>query len=317
VPQQTYEITAPNGKTLEVTGDRMPTEAELHQIFAAAGVETQATPAKSNGPMRRSRTGSLYQSPDDSGASDFASGALSVVNPMTYVRAAKGAYDDPLGAVASLATSPARVLGGLVTEPASTLGSLAMGAALPPMLRGSVRAAGMTPAMTRAALDLNPELVGIISPRLANALKTAKRLKDALGTNAAPAEATAPGRVVGRAPTVNDTLMSALNDLRTPSTTHGELPTMGDAQAGRRCGSAPSGDGSVQSTPRTTSRKRGRGPVVTGGRDKRSVGRRRPRHRRVLSRAIWANSAHRRRMKRYESARMADQSERRSGRKER
>lgn len=37
MPQQTFEITAPNGKTLEVTGDRVPTEAELQDIFAKVG----------------------------------------------------------------------------------------------------------------------------------------------------------------------------------------------------------------------------------------------------------------------------------------
>lgn len=37
--QQTYSITAPNGKTLEVTGDHMPTEPELREIFAKAGVD--------------------------------------------------------------------------------------------------------------------------------------------------------------------------------------------------------------------------------------------------------------------------------------
>jgi hypothetical protein len=38
--QQTYEITAPNGKVLSITGDRVPNETELHDIFAKAGVET-------------------------------------------------------------------------------------------------------------------------------------------------------------------------------------------------------------------------------------------------------------------------------------
>lgn len=42
----TYSITAPNGRTLDVTGDRMPTESELKDIFAKAGVETQ--PAQSD-----------------------------------------------------------------------------------------------------------------------------------------------------------------------------------------------------------------------------------------------------------------------------
>lgn len=45
MPQQTFDITAPNGKTLTVTGDHMPTEAELHDIFAKAGVETAAQPS--------------------------------------------------------------------------------------------------------------------------------------------------------------------------------------------------------------------------------------------------------------------------------
>ena len=47
MPSQTYEITAPNGRTLEITGDHVPTESELHDIFAAAGVETGAGPAPS------------------------------------------------------------------------------------------------------------------------------------------------------------------------------------------------------------------------------------------------------------------------------
>lgn len=38
--QQTYEITAPNGKTLEITGDHVPTESDLRDIFAKAGVDT-------------------------------------------------------------------------------------------------------------------------------------------------------------------------------------------------------------------------------------------------------------------------------------
>lgn len=47
---QTYSLTAPNGKTLDVTGDHVPTEAELHEIFKAAGVDTTSTaPAPSAG----------------------------------------------------------------------------------------------------------------------------------------------------------------------------------------------------------------------------------------------------------------------------
>lgn len=42
--QQTFEITAPNGKTLEVSGDHMPNESELQEIFSKAGVATKDDP---------------------------------------------------------------------------------------------------------------------------------------------------------------------------------------------------------------------------------------------------------------------------------
>lgn len=42
MPQQTFEITAPNGKVLEITGDRMPNEGEIRSIFKKAGVDVQA-----------------------------------------------------------------------------------------------------------------------------------------------------------------------------------------------------------------------------------------------------------------------------------
>lgn len=41
MPQQVYEITAPNGRVLEITGDRMPNEGEIRSIFKKAGVEVQ------------------------------------------------------------------------------------------------------------------------------------------------------------------------------------------------------------------------------------------------------------------------------------
>lgn len=42
--QQTFEITAPNGKTLEVSGDHVPNEYELQEIFLKAGVATKDEP---------------------------------------------------------------------------------------------------------------------------------------------------------------------------------------------------------------------------------------------------------------------------------
>lgn len=41
MPQQTMRVTAPNGRTLTIKGDRVPTEAELRDIFSKAGVDTE------------------------------------------------------------------------------------------------------------------------------------------------------------------------------------------------------------------------------------------------------------------------------------
>lgn len=47
---QTMEVQAPNGKTLTITGDHVPSEAELHDIFAKAGVDTTTQPPASPSP---------------------------------------------------------------------------------------------------------------------------------------------------------------------------------------------------------------------------------------------------------------------------
>lgn len=49
MPQQTYEITAPNGKVLEITGDRPPNEGEIRSIFAKAGVDVRPPQSKEPG----------------------------------------------------------------------------------------------------------------------------------------------------------------------------------------------------------------------------------------------------------------------------
>lgn len=44
--QQTFQITAPDGKTtLEITGDRVPTAAELQEIFKASGITVPSAPS--------------------------------------------------------------------------------------------------------------------------------------------------------------------------------------------------------------------------------------------------------------------------------
>lgn len=46
----TYEVQAPNGKTLSIEGDHVPSEAELQSIFKAAGVATGTTQSAPSGP---------------------------------------------------------------------------------------------------------------------------------------------------------------------------------------------------------------------------------------------------------------------------
>jgi hypothetical protein len=49
--QNTYTVTAPNGKSLSITGDKPPTEQELDEIFTAANVQAVSkTPAKAFAP---------------------------------------------------------------------------------------------------------------------------------------------------------------------------------------------------------------------------------------------------------------------------
>jgi len=46
MPAQTMTVTAPNGKTLDITGDHVPTESELHDIFQKAGVDAVTPPGR-------------------------------------------------------------------------------------------------------------------------------------------------------------------------------------------------------------------------------------------------------------------------------
>lgn len=82
----TYSITAPNGKTLEVTGDHVPSESELKDIFAAAGVATEAQP-------------------DGSAAMRFLSGAAKNLNPITAVEGAYNAVRHPFDTASSIVSS--------------------------------------------------------------------------------------------------------------------------------------------------------------------------------------------------------------------
>lgn len=84
----TYSITAPNGKTLEVTGDHVPSESELQDIFKQAGVDAGTAPSARLGPISRFTEGALRANPITNGV-DFLSqlvtdpkaAGASVVNP--------------------------------------------------------------------------------------------------------------------------------------------------------------------------------------------------------------------------------------------
>lgn len=77
-------------------------------------------------------------------------GFLTSINPMTYVRMAREAYNHPVDAAVSVATAPIRVAGGLITNPAETVGNLAGGmlaakavpVATPPAARATARVTG-------------------------------------------------------------------------------------------------------------------------------------------------------------------------------
>lgn len=91
---QTFEITAPNGKTLEISGDRMPNEAELHDIFAKAGVETGADFKSSN---EKDAYGNATVDPNTVGT--FAQHAWDQVNPIAAVQSLGNAAMHPIDTV--------------------------------------------------------------------------------------------------------------------------------------------------------------------------------------------------------------------------
>lgn len=70
--QRTFEITAPNGKVLEITGDRLPTETELRQMFTTLGVDKGTQPRAVKSATRR-----------------FVEGGIETANPIAIV---KGVY---------------------------------------------------------------------------------------------------------------------------------------------------------------------------------------------------------------------------------
>lgn len=95
MPQQTYEITAPNGQTLEITGDRPPSEGEIRSIFAKAGVNVG--PVKSPAPKQPGlATIGDQMAAKGNPLSRFASNFGSMVNPITIAKGAYGMVRHPI-----------------------------------------------------------------------------------------------------------------------------------------------------------------------------------------------------------------------------
>ena len=82
MPQQVFEVTAPSGQVLEITGDRLPTEAELRQIFKAAGVEAERRTHTTESGL--ASIGEIAASkPEGSATRRFASNLGEMINPIS------------------------------------------------------------------------------------------------------------------------------------------------------------------------------------------------------------------------------------------
>jgi hypothetical protein len=78
----TYKVTAPDGRTVSLTGDSPPTEAELEDVFSALSAQPKA-PAPATG----------------SAAGRFAEGAWENLNPVNMVKGVAGAVMHPIDTV--------------------------------------------------------------------------------------------------------------------------------------------------------------------------------------------------------------------------
>lgn len=123
MPEQTFEIAAPNGKTLTITGDRVPTESELHDIFKQAGVETGAvTPA---GPAESA----IHLAPSIGGTVGGVVGGIAGGTPGAALGAAAGeGYDQLVRHITELPAAVRDVAEGFVNHPRETLAGFAKGA---------------------------------------------------------------------------------------------------------------------------------------------------------------------------------------------
>jgi len=191
MPQQVYEIQDNTGAVFEVSMDHQPTPDEARTALAKYRA-VSAPPA-----LVRSRTGQMYD-PNAAPTPDvgrFAERAIGALNPMTYVRMAQSAIADPGAAAMGLLRAPidlaGRVIGGDFSGAAGDLaGGYALGQ-VPGLVRGGTQAGA------NVLTTVNPDLVGVVSPRAGNALRVLQNAREAMKAGksepvAAPPESATP-----------------------------------------------------------------------------------------------------------------------------
>lgn len=140
-------------------------------------------------PLVRSRTGTLYQPPTESGVGDMLQGAGEAINPMTYLNLLQRAATDPMGTAGDVLLSPVRLVGDLLNHPAHAIGNVAGGIALGGAVSGAKAAAGSAVRGAAGVADtVGPDAVGVFSPRAGNALRVAQKVRDRM----APQKPSAP-----------------------------------------------------------------------------------------------------------------------------
>lgn len=174
---QSMTVTAPNGKTLTIQGDHVPTEAELHDIFAKAGVDTKApaTPAATTSGPSWMRSTAEAAIPNVGGAVGGFVGGI----PGAAIGGAAGeGYRQIAAHVEELPGAVRDVARGAVEHPIETATGFARGAAAGVVEAG--KEAGLQGAFQGAG-DLAVRGAGIMSKWLMNRATTrvsAKLMQD-------------------------------------------------------------------------------------------------------------------------------------------
>lgn len=79
MPQQRFTVTAPNESTLDITGDHVPTEAELREIFKGAGVDVPASSQPETTQTQQPESGGVLSTMKDVGVGALKGAAKTAV----------------------------------------------------------------------------------------------------------------------------------------------------------------------------------------------------------------------------------------------